>query len=251
MIITDAFWEKRNIGLKTCEITISATDSMDDYIKSNVENEFEYIIARIPAGRTNLIHAFEGTGFKYLENQFQITVDPQEIYRIDSKWQRILNGMNCRKIKEINELQQLLIKITPGMFNTDRVFLDPELGKKASISRYRNWLKDLNTSNSVEIYLLFKHEKEIGFFVLENNPGNIIHCILAGLFDEFKGHGNAVAIIYLYLKMAFERGASSLKTSISSNNRQVINLFTNLISFKVQKIYVVLRKMNNLLGARK
>jgi hypothetical protein len=245
MIITDAFWEKRNTGLKTCEITFSTADSFDDYIKSNVENEFEYIIARIPAGSTSLIHAFEGTGYKYLENQFQISVDPQEIYRMDSKWQRMLNGINCRKIAGINELRQLLMKISPGMFNTDRVFLDPLLGKKVSILRYRNWLKDLHTSNSAEIYLLLKDEKEIGFFVLENSPGNIIHCTLAGLYNEFKGHGNAIAIIYLYLKIACEKGASSLKTSISSNNRQVINLFASLISFKVQKVYVILRKMNN------
>jgi hypothetical protein len=246
MIITNAIWEKHNIGLKTCEITFSATDNIDDYIQSKVEKDFEYIVAKAPAGRLSLIHDLENRGFRYLENQLQIAVNPQEINRIDKKWNRVLNGMNCKKITSEDDFKLLFDNINKGMFDSDRVTLDPLLGRKASASRYSNWLNDLRTEKETEIYFLMKNKKKIGFFIFKNNPKKSIHCVLAGLFDNYKGRGNALAIIYLYLKLASEKGVKTLISAISTNNKGIMNLLTNLISFKVQGIYIVLRKMNNL-----
>lgn len=243
MKIIDAYWEKRNIGLKTCEIIFEEKDSIDDYMAANIEKNFRYSVAKIPSANLNILHKLEDIGYKFIETQFNICVATTELDKLYKKWIRIIDGTHYQRLQNSKDLEIILSNVSAGMFNTDRISLDEKLGKETSAERYNNWIKDLYKDRDTEIFYLTKQGNRAGFFVLRKDSKNCFTSVIAGVFNEYQGHGLSVAIIYYYLKLALERDAKYVFTSFSSNNMGMLNSFTKTVSFKTIRVFYVLRKL--------
>lgn len=243
MKVIDAYWEVRNSGLTTCEIVFEDGDSIDEYLAANIEKTFRYSVVKIPLDNLKLLHHLEDIGYKYIETQFNVCVATTEINKIDKKWNRVIKGTNCQKLRSEQDLDIILSNIGDGMFDSDRISLDEKLGKETSARRYINWIKDLYKDRDAEIFYLTKHGKNAGFFILRKGSNESIYSVIAGIFNEYKGHGLSVTLIYYYLKLALEKNKKNVFTSFSSNNMGMLNTFTKTVSFKILNIFYVLRKL--------
>jgi len=240
---SDAFWEKRNTGFKTCELVFNIADSIDEYRKSSVEEEYEYILAKVPTGNIILVQQLEEIGFRFLETQFTISVSSLELGKFDKKWNRVLDGTSSEKIDNRNDLDFLLTNISDGMFTEDRISIDDKLGPKISSRRYTNWIEDIYKENTAEIFILKRNSQKVGFFIMKSISTNAFQSVIAGIFKPFQGYGLSISLIYHYLKIATERNGKKVFTSFSSNNQKMLNTFTRSVFFKAVEIHYVLRKI--------
>ena len=78
MKIINAHWEERNTGMKVLEIVFNRKDKLKVFIDLIIEEKFDYIVAKVPGGKTELIHELENSGYRLLENQIQISVKVEE-----------------------------------------------------------------------------------------------------------------------------------------------------------------------------
>lgn len=243
MKIVNTFWEERNTGLRTCEIIFNEGDTIEDFLIKKTDNEFQYSVVKIPSNNLILLHELEDIGYRFIETQFCISVDASEIESFNKKWDRIIENTDIERITDPDELEFLLIKIREGMFKNDRISLDEKFGEKFSSLRYTNWIKDIFNDENFEIYFLLKHSERAGFLVITRVSDREMKSIIAGIFNDHKGHGLSVALIYYYLKLALIKNAKAVITSFSSNNLQMLNTFTRAVAFKTTSFYYVLRKL--------
>ncbi len=120
------------------------------------------------------------------------------------------------KIKE--EWEMVIKKITPGMFDTDRVSLDPYLGLEISCKRYQNWCRDLfdNPNSFMVVGELDGEEYCFGVYISQKNNSRI-KVVLCGIFEKYKkmGLGNTL----------LDKNSPYKKTTSTSSN--------NLAAFKI------------------
>jgi hypothetical protein len=243
MKVIDAIWEKRNTGLKTCELVFSSEDSINDYLDNNIEKNYEHIVAKVPADNIVLVHQLEDYGYRFMETQFSISVAAHELDKIDQKWNRVLAGTSYKKVDNRNDLELLLTNIKAGMFTDDRISMDERFGINVSYRRYVNWIVDIYEDKKAEIFILEKNISKAGFFIIKQVNRDVLHSIIAGIFKEYQGQGLSIALIYFYLKIAVDRNARYVNTFFSSNNQKMLNTFTKTVSFKTLNICYVLRKV--------
>jgi len=239
----NAFWEERNTGLKTCELIFDPSDKIVDYKNSLFENNYEYIVAKIPIQNIILVHELEDIGFRFMETQLNISVETQEIEQIKRKWRRFLSNTSYKKLESKNEIELLTHKIKDGMFKDDRISIDEKLADDISSTRYINWITDIYEKKSADIFLIKKYSSFAGFFVIKRADHRTYQALIAGIFKEYQGQGLPLALFYYYLKIASEKNGINVITSFSSNNLKMFNSFTRTISFKILEIFYVLRKI--------
>jgi len=246
MKLTNAFWEERNSGLTTCEIVFEKEDSIDDYLSMKIDDSYKYSVVKVSSDNINLVHNLEELGYRYVESQFNISVETSELQKIDKKWMKVITDTGYKKVENRNDLEEILLNVGSGMFEKDRISLDDMLGKEISSLRYTNWIKDLYSDKNTEIFYLLKNSCKAGFFVIQKDSITTIHSVIAGIFKPYQGHGLSAALIYYYLKLAAIMNAKHAITSISSNNLSMLNTFTKTVSFKVLNVYYVLKRLIDL-----
>ncbi len=244
MKVINAIWEKKNTGFKTCELEFNSEDTINDYLNNNIEKDYEFIVAKVPANNIVMVHQLEDSGYKFMETQFTISsVAKQEVDKIDQKWGKALTGTGYKKIDNKDDLEFLLTNILEGMFTYDRISLDERFGKEISAWRYINWIRDMFEDNKYEIFMLEKNSSKVGFFITNEVDKNVLQSTMGGIFNKYQGQGLSIAMIYYCLHIAVDRNIRNVIASFSSNNQNMLNTFTKTVSFKTLKINYVLRKV--------
>jgi hypothetical protein len=239
----NAIWEKKNTGFKTCELEFKCEDTINDYLNNNIEKDYDFIVAKVPTNNIVLLHKLEDNGYRFMETQFTIcSIAKEESERIDQKWNRFITGTSYKKIDNKDDLEFLLENIQEGMFTYDRISLDEKFGKEISSRRYINWILDIFEENKSEIFMLEKNSTKVGFFIINEVDKNVLQSTMGGIFNKYIGKGLSIAMIYYCLKIAVDRNVRSVITSFSSNNQNMLNTFTKIVSFRTLKISYVLRK---------
>ena len=240
MKIVEATWERRNLGRDVWEITLGRED-MDDAEKTIAalhDNRFAgaYVCVKMPVGNLKMLHALEDDGFRFLETQLSL----MDRFKVEDVVGQCA-GENERiefKVVEKKESawEKVISKIVPGMFNTDRISLDPMLGAEIACRRYRNWMMDLIRDPRSVLTVMLLNGKEIAFN-LDIEEGNTRHGILGGTFPEFKDTGYGMVL------MAGPREKKTkVRTAVSSNNPQVLRAHQNCGRVVYKEMYV-LRKL--------
>lgn len=243
MKIINAIWEERNTGLKTCEIVFEKKDTFQTYLDSEIENNYEFSVVKIPVGNLMLVHKLEDFGYRYLENHIILCLEANQLDDINPRWKRLLTGFKCKLLTTNEEMVSVLHEVENNMFNTDRYSLDPFWPANISSRRYSNWIKDLFESGIAQFYLIVKDEKEIGFFSIIKESQNINSCPIAGIFNVHKSAGYIFVLTWFWLLKSKEMGYEKLTTSISSNNRVILSSISKVFTFKVSDTYIVMRKI--------
>lgn len=216
MKITDAFWEKRNLGVCSKEITIEHGDKVADVL--TLENlDSEYQILKLPVEMASFILPIQSIGFKYIEIQYVCNHNLQTPH-LQSQIERMSNYF-AAEIANGKDLKLVEDYISMGMFETDRVALDPRFGHKFASKRYIGWINQvLNSGGS--IYVLKYKSHAVGFFGIKENDG-VCDAFIGGVFPDWNKSGFGIMLNYFEILTARKLGYSELKTSFSSNNPPV------------------------------
>lgn len=223
MTIVDAHWEQRNLGLRAAEVLLAPDDQPAELPKRGFA-AYDYIVAKVPSACLSLVHDLEVLGFRYLETQFEIVRDLQHPLALAPATQALLNRFECDEVTSAAGLQQVLAQVTPDMFTTDRVSLDPLFGPEIGARRYRNWIQDEMRSGQAVLCELRSAATRVGFFLLRRQGDTHGFATLAGLYSPYKGRGLGISIVAKPLQWATGHGLRRLVTRNSSNNMESFKL---------------------------
>jgi hypothetical protein len=249
MKVIDAFWEKRNFGYDVIEIIVDNTDLNDiDYLINainKVASNCSYVVIKFPVGNLQLLHALQDIGFYFMETQFVCTMDIKG-YKVPSLFTKYLDSFYYEEIeKDIDKWTKVIDKIELGMFNTDRVYLDPALNNDIALKRYRNWALDLvNQKDAFLCTINIKKSKEAIGCVLYTIDGQSMHGIIGGIFKQYQKLGMGVGMLASIIHFAVKRDIKTLYSPISSNNPPVLKLHF-AFGFLLKDERYVMRKMNS------
>ena len=87
MKIIDAIWEKRNLGVTCVEVALDATDTVREVKYALAFLEPQYLVVKVPAGRTDLMFCLSEIGCSFIEAAIHVTrkVDDLELSGIQKR----------------------------------------------------------------------------------------------------------------------------------------------------------------------
>lgn len=247
MKIVEATWEKRNFGMDVFEITLNKKDlkifeeTLEIIKKQNFKNV--YVVLKMPVGNLKALHKLEDLGYRFLETQISLidNFEPK-LDKYDGIEDNIIKNIAIENIpKEKEQWERIIKKITPGMFDLDRVSLDPLLGKEIACKRYKNWCMDLFDNPNSSMIVRKIGNKECGFAInVVDKMNGKIDGIIGGVFEEFKNIG--LGISWLHEKNGYDSKQNPIQTSVSSNNVPVLKIHQQAGRI-VTRLKYVLRKV--------
>lgn len=218
MIVVNAHWEKRNLGVSCIEILLEAKDPLEKALLAFTNSSTEYQIIKFPTTRPELIFLVQENGFKFTEIQIVCERTAQTPI-LDKMPTRFVNSIHC-EISNGDQKKDIEKNIDSGMFKTDRVSIDPHFTKFQSANRYRGWLAD-ELHQGASLYSLIHNTSSIGFFILRNHGNGDYRSPLGGIFSEFQSKGYGLCLNYHEIKQATSLGAKTITVAYSSNNPAV------------------------------
>jgi hypothetical protein len=240
--VIDAYWEKRNLGLRVCEILFDQDEIIDNNKLSDLEESYDYLVAKIPGDSVSLVHDLENKGFRYLENQQVIYFLTSELLKIDKAWEARFKEVTCEKVTHLKVLAEICNQIMKGLYLTGRISADPDIKKGISDLRIVNWLKDIYEKENVSVYCLIKQNKIVGYYALERI--NIFHMniVQAGIFLGYQDKGYSFLLLYYILKSSLGEGCRGIFAAISAGNTKTLNSISKFVHINVKKTLVIMRK---------
>lgn len=231
--IINATWEKRNLGLSCQEVTISQ-DSTISQVSDLIKLDAEYQVVKSPIERPELIFFLQEIGFSFVEILYESShslFDPV----LDSITNRYLPHLTCDQV-DVKNIKSVIDNISIGMFQTDRVAIDPLFGVGYSCNRYKGWVNDEVNSGSEVFQLAYKNQA-VGFFLLSGSSG-VCLAKLGGIYQHSDLPGAGVLLNLHEIKIARDKGFSELKGWFSSNNLPVHRI-NQILGYKTRPIYNV------------
>lgn len=244
MRFTDAHWERAGTGKRVCELTFEKGDTIESYPAEMIASGYDYSVARVPAGSTRLIHSLEAAGFRYLENQLQLTFDIAENVALGERWRSRLTGYSFRLAESRHDIEAVAAEVGRNIFISDRVSTDPFWGRGLAARRYVNWLLQLADDTSSRIYIMVSPSGlSKGFFVISERTPLQCSCPLAGIYQHSAGKGYFLPLLFGFFDIALSGSFRKMTTAVSSNNIAIQRYFSRLLHYSVDKVWVVLRKV--------
>jgi len=239
MKVVDAFWELRNLGLKTIEVLIEPHDELDNFDLSKYSADYE--VVKVPIELNKWLFHLQQKGYTFAEilNQSKFQGKIPELRPIEK---RMITKLACSQMDAEDKINMQL-NISAGMFQTDRIALDPYFSISHSANRYIGWIDDEIKMGAVLYNLIFDGVKA-GFFILRTKEEGV-YASLAGIYNEFKNKGLGLFLNYFEITESRNLGGNILFTAFSSNNLGAEKIH-NLLGFNTYKQYLVFIKHNNL-----
>jgi len=209
-------WEKRNLNLSTVEYKFEICDEANNISDSVLNNEFyDYQICRVPSGKMDLVYRLQENGFKFSEMNYQLSASLKKL-ELNSLQNRIINELSYHS-SNANEIELVFECIYSGVFDTDRIILDPYFKKEQSGIRFANWAKQEIEARTSEIFIVENNGNKLGFFILKHVNDKISYSLLAALFDDHE-LGLGFSTIYFPMFESKKEGKKKITTGVSSNN---------------------------------
>ena len=245
MDVIDCYWEIENLNKRTVEIEISPSDTITQDGIENIIRNYEYIVVKVPVNRVDINFILSKQGFSMIESQLTISKNYKDFDFGDKYISYIYNDVDFEDICESNAFDKMLNSITPNMFSTDRIFLDPEYGPDISCNRYKNWLKTSFQKNECKFYEYSYKGNRVGFTMYKEDNG-IWKGILGGIYEEFQNEGLGIltaSSFFLYAKMK-DIKMKKLIGAISSNNVPMVSIYNHLDFRLLSNNYVFIKHQN-------
>ena len=218
MKIIDAHWELRNLNLRVAEILFEDRELVDQNGFEFPFDQYDFILAKIPAASVSFMHMLEDIGFRYLETQFEMVRDLRKTVIFPEMYKAILSKVSLLPVDNDTSLNALLDRIDSSLFDTDRVSLDPLLGPQKGAARYKNWMIDEYESGKAFLAELVFNKMPIGFFLLTKKNNSTYVATLAGLYKEYQKTGLGISAVAKPIEWCTSNGVTTLITRNSSNN---------------------------------
>lgn len=234
-----AVWERKNLGRDAWEVTLDKKDMADvqSVLDALHAPQFDgcYVCVKLPVGNLHMVHALEDDGFRFLETQLHLVeaLEPSDVMRYGASADHI--PVEERVVPKTREDWGAIIeKITPGMFDTDRIALDPAFGPDVACQRYRGWCWDLfdNPKSIMRVFAFDNRDVSFGIYVLEHEP-DVFYGVIGGNFQDQKNYGLGALV---GSKSPETKG--KYRTAVSTNNLPIIKIHQNLGRIIYRERYV-------------
>lgn len=240
MRIIEQPWEKNNLGVVSAEFCFALSDKLDELKKAKVDScqKYDYQSARIPAGRMDIAYWLEENGFRFAEASIEIEAG-LELLKIPEVFKKLEGSMDEHPADH-NETEAVYEKIRMGIFNTDKIALDPRFGIRQSGLRFANWCRQEVEAGNAKVYIVEYSGMPIGFYVLKEENRTTAYSLLAGLFDQKKYMGLGYSVLYYPMARAKKEGKKKIITKVSSNNPASLkmHLYIGYMIKRMNYIYV-------------
>ncbi|KFO66324.1 hypothetical protein ER57_18330 [Smithella sp. SCADC] len=241
MKITDAYWEKRNLGITCTEIIIENGDQLSHLEEINDVLEcVEYVVVKVPSARFEMNNYLTQKRFVFIEGSINLYLDLKDA--VLTTLQQRLNGVVTYAEMDEVDLSQLYYEIERGMFKSDRILLDDFFTEKQAAARYINWIKD-ELAKSTQAYKMVYKDDPIGFFTFREVEKNIFYPFLAGMYKKYASSGLGFETVRKPIEEAIKRGGHTIHTYISTNNTAVFRVHIQQ-GFSVHEMQYVFVKHN-------
>ena len=238
MKVIDAFWEERNLGKTTAEIMIDYSDYLDSISEELKKVDKQYIVCKVASGRSDVLYYLQNEGYMYIEDQIELEHDLHEVNR-NRVMQRLYDSLDYRVMNQ-EDIDNLYEEISKGMFDSDRISLDPCFDKIISANRYKNWIRDMLDKDAIPYVFSYKGEPA-GFIILITADKRTYRSVLGGGYLKFRKSG--LGIVVKEMEIVKSLGGKKVTTAVSTNNaNQVKALIMN--GYIPSKIDHVLIKHN-------
>lgn len=221
MKMVDAVWDTRSLGVRCGQIVFAEGDGVDQINEAlSFSEDYDYVVAKLPVSCVDSVPLLEKNGFSFVECSIEVVLKLRDA-RPSVLMQRMASQM---RVKEADDAlkREIYRQIECGIFDTDRVALDPVFGPRRAARRYINWIEDELQKNASLYYVTYKGSG-VGFFSYkETVPGVEAWPFLAGVFKNCRrsGIGSNVALD-ASRAIAQQRGCTRIRTYISSNNPSI------------------------------
>lgn len=236
----EATWEERNVGVRCFEVEIEKFDQVKDVVNLLRQRNEKYFVAKVLAGRVDILLALQNEGFKFIETNFQIAIDLRKKPAPPAVCANLLTNASYH-IADGSEVKKVIEEIARGdIFSTDKVALDPFFSQALAGRRYALWAKDVMDSGKAKMIITEYNGESIGFNILINK-GTYFDGFLGGLFKNYLNSGFGFANVYAAVNSARDLGAKKMISGVSSNNFQMMKLHL-LFGLKIKRITYILIK---------
>ncbi|MDR1912970.1 MAG: hypothetical protein LBQ68_00600 [Clostridiales bacterium] len=237
MKIINAYWEKRNLGVDTVEFEIDSNDraNVADEIRAN---EKQYNVVKIPSGNVAVLLAVQKQGYKFAESMLHFSIGVGEL-KLNSVQQRLNDAVTLAEMDNA-DIEQLFAEIQNGMFDTDRIYFDPQFTHEQATQRYIGWTRD-ELSAGTKLFKFVYKEQSIGF-IGGNAQKNMSY--LGGIYPKFKKSGLGLNVATKNYQINIDYGTKIVNGAVSSNNPSVWKIYFE-IGYNLTKIMNILVKHNN------
>ena len=239
MKIIDAFWEERNLGIKSVEFVVESGDA-ETVIADILKAEARYNVAKLPVNKPKLTALLQENGYRFIECLLNFSHDLSKEKIAAAKL--LSNAGVTYAPANKADLAEIFAEIDKELFNTDRIYNDAQFKKELAAIRYKNWINDELSRGAIVYELIFQGES-IGFFALQKMRNDIFDPFLLGLFNAYKGKGFGRSMAFNALSESALLGARGISTHISSNNPVNIKVYKSL-GYDVSGVKYVFIKHN-------
>ena len=241
MKIVNAIWERRNLGVACVEVALEATDTVPDVKSALGGMDTQYLVIKVPAGRSDLMFCLSEMSCSFIEAAIHVT---RKIANLElSGIQKRLADSVSYALMEERDLQVLWNEIRNGMYDTDRVSLDPHFTTEQASNRYICWIQD-EIARGADVYKLIYKDQSIGYFTMKNLGDGVYYPFLSGMYRTYRTSGLGFNIAYKPLCEIAARGGTSVSTYISTNNDSAVRLHVSL-GFRFDEITYVYTRHNS------
>lgn len=213
MIIVDAVWEKRNLGVTATEITIEKNDDPDKTAEQLSKIDSQYSVVKVPSGMADILKIVQDNGYEFIEDMIHVEHDLRPV-EMNSIIRRLYEKTSFRQMTD-KDFEQLQAEIANGMFDNDRISNDSSFPKGVSARRYLNWTNDLRDRGAL-FYVITYGNEGAGFIVLEKKDEKTYYSVLGGGYEKYRRSG--LGIVQKEPEITRLLGGKRLVTSVSSNN---------------------------------
>lgn len=243
--ISDCYWEIANIGKKTCEVSLGANDCIDKSLLDELDSKYEYQVIKVAPGNIEVNVFLMENGYFLIENQIEVEKKYKDFDYDAPLIKYLMPKVSFQELKTQDEFESIFEQMTPNMFISDRIALDPNFGLDYSYNRYRNWMQTAFKNNSASFIQFICDGKPVGFSMYRIKD-NAWQGDLGGVYP---GCGDGLGLLtpsapFLYMKQR-EIKLSKMVSHISSNNVPVFPPY-NYCHFNFKSFTYVFVKHNQI-----
>ncbi|MBP5260538.1 MAG: hypothetical protein J6Z43_00255 [Clostridiales bacterium] len=243
MIVTNAVWEKRNLGVETVEIVLEDNDRIEDIRSTlNLYCQSEYSVIKVPSFCFDAIREVQEHGYTFIESALSLSIKPSKMV-VEPRFKSIVSNCSYHEMND-EERQYLEEQIHRGIFSTDRIYVDPAFTHDAAAQRYINWMHDLSERKNPIMNVMYGNDA-VGFFVADKKPGNVYDGVLAGVYEPYLNTGMGYCVQWAGVDYARTNDAQKYLGHISLNNPGVLKLLLSLGYNVTRSYYVFIRHGGN------
>ncbi len=235
MRLIHALWEQRNMGVDCIEVIVEQNDTVQDLKRERKYYETEYTVIKVPVKMMDICWYLQLNGYLFIETMTMChhEVKLPELNRIQK---RITDEVKYAAMNE-DDKEELFAEIDAGLFQYDRVSMDPYFTRKQANDRYKGWIQE-EIQRGTEVYKMEWKGRSVGFFTYKDLGKGIFFPFLGGVYAEYLKSGLGTAMNYCEIKEAVRRKGKKMKSAYSSNNRGAASVHMSLGYILDEQTYV-------------